>query len=129
MLPGQPETRKYAQPHTACSAVLGEDAGAAGLGLQVPKESPIEGYKHQDNTDVRYQPSRGLIPKEQQIYTNNNGYQHHNVKRQKHVSFHFAHRFKDINSRLPTDLPDLRQHPLIEHDDEHPFVCISSSGV
>lgn len=35
MLPAQPEMRKYARPRIACSAVLGEDAGAAALSLRV----------------------------------------------------------------------------------------------
>ena len=47
--------------------------------LMVVEKSQIEGAKHQDNTDVRDQPLPESIPKEQEIHTHNNGYQHCNV--------------------------------------------------
>jgi hypothetical protein len=46
----------------------------------VIEESQIEGCKHQDNTYVHHQPIPESIPKEQYIYTNDNGYQHHKRK-------------------------------------------------
>jgi hypothetical protein len=39
------------------------------------------------------------MPKEEQIYTNDNGNQHHNVKYDRHVPCHFYLPFKYINSR------------------------------
>jgi hypothetical protein len=59
------------------------------LNLRVLYESQIEGCKHQDNADVHYQPFPESIPKEEQIHTNYNGYQHPNVKPDKHTLCHF----------------------------------------
>jgi hypothetical protein len=87
-------------------------AGAAAPSLRVLQESQIEGYKHQDNADVHYQPLPESILKEQKIYTNDNGYHHHNVKHGRHVPCHFNHQFKYINSRLPMKLPDCPLNPL-----------------
>jgi len=89
-----------------------QPAGSAALSLRVLEESQIEGCKHQDNADVHYKPFPESILKEQYIYTNDNGYQHHNVKHDRHVPGHFNHQFKYINSRLPAELPDSPLDPL-----------------
>src|ERR1700722_5066181 len=57
--------------------------------LRILQESQIKGRKHQDNSDVNYQPFPESILKEQYIYANNNGNQHPNVKHDRHVSCHF----------------------------------------
>ncbi|MGF6413972.1 hypothetical protein [Paraburkholderia sp. MM5482-R1] len=74
---------------------------AAAPGLRVVQKSQIEGCKHQDNADVRHQPFPEPVPEEQQIYANDNGYQHHNVKHDGHVPCHLNHQFKYVNRRLP----------------------------
>jgi hypothetical protein len=43
----------------------GHCVGASAPSLRVIKESKIEGYKHQDNADVHYQPFPESILKEQ----------------------------------------------------------------
>ncbi len=65
-----------------------QPAGAAGDSLWVLEESQIKGCKHQDNADVHYQPFPESILKEQQVYTNDNGNQHRNVKHDRHVPRH-----------------------------------------
>jgi hypothetical protein len=64
--------------------------------LRVLQESEIEGRKHQDDADVHYQPFPESILEEQKIYTNDDGYQRHNVNRDRDVPCHFNHRFKSI---------------------------------
>jgi hypothetical protein len=61
------------------------------LSLRVPQESQVEGNKHQDNADVRYQPFPESIPEEQHICTDDNSYHRQNVKRGRHVLYHFNH--------------------------------------
>ena len=51
-------------------------------------ESQIESYEHQDNSDVRDQPSPELTFEEQEIYANDDGYPQHQVKADNYVSFH-----------------------------------------
>jgi hypothetical protein len=63
---------------------------SATLNLRVLYESQIEGCKHQDNADVHYQSFPESIPKEEQIHTNYNGYQHPNVKPDKHILCHLS---------------------------------------
>jgi 1,2-phenylacetyl-CoA epoxidase PaaB subunit len=62
--------------------------GPAADSLWVLEESQIKGSKHQDNADVHYQPFPESILKEQQVYTNDNGNQHRNVKHDRHVPRH-----------------------------------------
>jgi hypothetical protein len=57
------------------------------------QESEIEGYKHQDNADVRHQPLPEMMPEKQQVYANDNGNHHHNVKRDEYASCHFILRY------------------------------------
>jgi hypothetical protein len=59
------------------------------FGIPYPSESKIIAYKHKDNADVRCQAFPEQVPKEQDIYTNDNDYHHHNVKRDRLVHFHF----------------------------------------
>jgi hypothetical protein len=75
-------------------------------GLLVLQDSQIEGGKHEDDADVHHQACPELIPEERQIHTDHNGYQSRNVKSDRHVSCHFNHQFKYVNSRLPLELPD-----------------------
>jgi GNAT superfamily N-acetyltransferase len=77
-----------------------QPVGAAALGLRVLHESQIEGGEHQDNADVDQQPFPESILEEQQIYTNNNGYQHHTVKHDRHVLCHFNHQLVQIYQEL-----------------------------
>jgi len=56
--------------------------------------SQIEGGKHQDDADVDHQSFPESISEEQQIDTDNNGYQHHNIKHEKHVPCHFNHQLE-----------------------------------
>jgi len=81
-----------------------QPAGAAALRLPDLQESQVEGYKHQDNTDVRHQPfpGPGSMPKEQYVYTNYKGYHQHNVQHDKHASCHFDHLSKYNSDRLLT---------------------------
>ncbi|HTW28900.1 MAG TPA: hypothetical protein VME92_17370 [Acetobacteraceae bacterium] len=46
----------------------------------MPQEPQIKGRKHQDDPDVNDQPFPESIPEEQEIHTDDNGDQHHNVK-------------------------------------------------
>jgi hypothetical protein len=59
-----------------------------GAPLPVLQKSQIEGCKHQHNPDIHYQPFPKSIFEEQEIYTNDNGNQRHNVKRRRHVPCH-----------------------------------------
>jgi hypothetical protein len=61
---------------------------SATLNLRVLYESQVEGCKHQDNAGVHYQPFPESNPKEEKIHTNYNGYQHPNVKPDKHTLGH-----------------------------------------
>jgi hypothetical protein len=65
-----------------------QPADAAADGLWVLEESQIKGCKHQDDADVHYHPFPESILKEQKVYTNDNGNQHHNVKHDRHVPRH-----------------------------------------
>jgi hypothetical protein len=56
--------------------------------LRVPQESQVEGRKYQDDPDVHYQPLPKPVPKEKDIYTDNNGCQRCNVKQDRHLSGH-----------------------------------------
>jgi len=56
------------------------DVGKICLSLWVLQESHIKSGKDQHDSHVRHQPFPESILEEEQIYTNNNGYQHHNVK-------------------------------------------------
>ena len=64
---------------------------AAAVGLRIPQESQIEGCKHQDNSDVHHQAFPELIPEEEQIYTDDNTYQHRNVKHDNQALCHINH--------------------------------------
>src|SRR5450759_3710138 len=44
------------------------------------QEPEIEGREHQDNSDVYCQPLQELVPEEQDVYADHNGYQRVHVK-------------------------------------------------
>lgn len=80
--------------------------------LRVLYESQINGYRHQDNTDVPHQPIPEPIPEEQYVCTNDNYYHHYKVKHDNYVSCHFTLQFGYFKSRLPVECPGFPQNRL-----------------
>ncbi len=60
----------------------------AALSLRVLQESQIECCEHHDNTDVRYEPFPGSIPKDEHIDANDSGYHGHNVNHDRQTLGH-----------------------------------------
>jgi hypothetical protein len=54
------------------------------------QEPQIEGPEHQDNSDVYYQPRPEVMPEEQDIHADHDGYQREHVK---HDGCRSSHRF------------------------------------
>jgi hypothetical protein len=52
------------------------------------QEPQIERRKHQDNSDVYYRPLPEVMPEEQDIYADHNGYQREHVKHEGRPSSH-----------------------------------------
>ena len=85
-------------------ALVGQSRGSlTRADLRVPQEPEVEGHKHQDDADIRYQPFPESIPEEQQIHANDNGYQ--DQDEQHHISspWDLNHSFRCVSS-----------HPLSE---------------
>ena len=55
------------------------------MALQEPE---IERPEYQDNPDVHYQPPPEVVPEEQEVHTDHDGYQGDHVKRDDRLSSH-----------------------------------------
>jgi len=84
--------------------------------LWVLKESQIEGCKHQNDSDVHHQSFPEMVPEDQGIYSDDDGYHRHHVRHGNHRSCHCDFTgFCDLSFRLPRirHVPNwLRQAPL-----------------
>jgi hypothetical protein len=56
--------------------------------LWVLKESQIEGCKHQKDSDVHHQPFPEMVPEDQDIYSDDDGYHRHGNHRSCHCDLH-----------------------------------------
>lgn len=56
--------------------------------LWVLKESPIEGCKHQNDSDVHHQSFPEMVPEDEGIYGHDDGYHRHHVRHRNHQSCH-----------------------------------------
>src|SRR5215469_7337324 len=56
--------------------------------LWVLKESQIEGCKHQNDSDVHHQSFPEMVPEDQGIYSDDDGYHRHHVRHGNHRSCH-----------------------------------------
>jgi hypothetical protein len=68
--------------------------------LRVLHKSQIESREHEDDADIRHEPFPEALPEEQHIYTDDNDYQHRNVKHDGCGFCHFDYPFKQVESEL-----------------------------
>jgi hypothetical protein len=61
-----------------------------GMRSRTLQEPPVERREYQDNPDVRYQPFPELMPEEQDVYADHDGYKREHVH---HGSCLSSHRF------------------------------------
>jgi len=72
-------------------------------------EPEIERREHQDNADVHYQPLPELVPEEQDVHADHDGYQYEHVK---HDGCRSSHRFVLLGAAEWSKSDSWRSSPL-----------------
>ena len=79
---------------TSMTAVQAEARAACTLSW-TPEKPQVESRKHQDDTDIHYQPFPELVSEELEIYADYDGHHRHHAKHDSHLSAHVSQHFPD----------------------------------